>query len=138
VVHLHHLVNYWAIVVSAIVLWALGALWFSPALFAKPWVAIVGRQMGEKPKGVAWGMIASFIGDLLLAFVMAHVIIWSHAAGSWADGLHIGLLTWVGFIAATMYPNTIYEGRGARYFMITGGYWLVGFLIIGAVLAVWQ
>lgn len=135
--HVHHLINYWAVLVSALIFWLLGALWFSPALFAKPWVAIVGRQMGEKPKGVVWGMIASFIGDLVLAFVLAHVVLWSHAA-SWMDGMHIGLLTWVGFIAATMYPNTIYEGRGARYFLITGGYWFVGFLGVGALLACWH
>jgi hypothetical protein len=135
--HVHHLINYWAVLVSALIFWLLGALWFSPALFAKPWVAIVGRQMGEKPKGVVWGMIASFIGDLVLAFVLAHVVLWSHA-DSWLDGMHIGLLTWVGFIAATMYPNTIYEGRGAKYFLITGGYWFVGFLGVGALLAVWH
>ena len=135
--HVHHLINYWAVLVSAVILWVLGAVWFSPVLFAKPWIAIVGRKMGEKPKGVAWGMIASLIGDLLLAFVLAHIILWSHA-DSGIDGLHIGLLTWVGFIAATMYPNTIYEGRGAKYFLITGGYWLIGFLIIGALLASWR
>lgn len=135
--HLYHFVNYRAVLVSAVILWILGALWYSPALFAKPWVAIVGRKMGEKPKGVAWGMIASFIGDLFLAFVLAHVILWAHA-GSVLDGLHIGLLTWLGFVAAVLYPQSIYEGRPAKYFMITGGYWLIGFLAIGAVLAVWH
>ena len=77
--HLHHLVNYRAILICAIILWIIGALWYSPPLFGKHWAAIVGRKTGEKPKGVVWGMIASFIGDFLLAFVLAHVILWSHA-----------------------------------------------------------
>lgn len=136
-IHLHHFVNLWAVLVSAVILWVLGALWFSPVLFAKPWVAIVGRKMGEQPKGVAWGMIASFCGDLFLAFVLAHVVMWAHV-NSVGDGLHIGLLTWVGFVAAILYPQSIYEGRPAKYFMITGGYWLVGFLAIGTLLAVWH
>jgi hypothetical protein len=135
--HIHHLINLWPVLVSAVILWVLGAAWFSPVLFAKPWAAIVGRPMGEKPKGVVWGMIMSFIGDVLLAFILDHVIIWSHA-NSAVDGIHIGAITWVGFVAAIQYPQSIYEGRPVRYFTITGGYWLIGFLIIGALLAVWR
>lgn len=132
-----YLVHYKAILMCAIILWIMGALWFSPPLFAKPWAAIVGRPMGEKPKGVVWGMVSSFIGDLLVAFVMAHIIVWRHADSGMA-GLHMGLLMWVGFVAAILYPQSIYEGRGARYFMIVGGYWLLGFLVIGALLGIWH
>ncbi len=135
--HIHHEIRFLPILVAALILWVLGALWFSPALFAKPWVAIVGRQMGEKPKGVAWGMIASYIGDLLLAFVLLHIVIWS-GADSVLDGLHIGLIAWLGFILATLYPQSIYEGRPFKYFAITGGYWLIGLLAIGALLAAWH
>ncbi|HTA81008.1 MAG TPA: DUF1761 domain-containing protein, partial [Terracidiphilus sp.] len=77
--HIHHELNHLAILVSAVILWLLGALWYSPLLFAKPWVEIVGRKMGEKPKGVVKGMIGSFIGDLLLALALDHFIIWSGA-----------------------------------------------------------
>lgn len=133
----YHFINLWAVLVAAIMIWVLGAIWFSPVLFAKPWAAIVGRQMGEKPKGVVWGMICSFIGDLLLAFILVHVVLWAHS-NTWFDGIHYGAITWVGFVAAIMYPQTIYEGRPLRYFTITGGYWLVAFLAAGALLAVWH
>lgn len=143
-IHLQHLVSYRAILICAIILWIIGALWYSPPLFGKHWSAIVGRKTDEKPKRVVWGMIASFVGDLLIVFVLAHVIFWWHAAQGLAptvrsglDGLHIGLLTWVGFVAAILYPQTVYEGRGAKYFMIVGGYWLLGFLVVGALLGAW-
>jgi hypothetical protein len=135
--HLHHELNYVAIVVCAVIVWMLGATWYSPLLFAKPWVAIVGRKMGEKPVGVYKGMIGSLIGDILLCFVLAHTVRWSGADG-WMDGAHIGLITWVGFFAAPLYPQSIYEGRPFKYFAINGGYWLVSLLIVGAVLAVWR
>ncbi len=134
--HLHSL-NFIAITVCAVVVWLIGAAWYSPLLFAKPWVAIVGRQMGEKPKGVYKGMIASLIGDLFLCFVLAHILRWS-GANDWMDGLHIGLLMWVAFFAAPMYPQSVYEGRPAKYFAINGGYWLVSLLVVGAILAVWR
>lgn len=135
---MHHLhFNHWAVFVSAVFLWLLGAIWYSPLLFAKPWVEIVGRKMGERPKGVVHGMIASFLGDLLLAFVLAHIIGWSGAdTAGW--GVFIGFLIWVGFVLAPLYPQRIYEGRPFKYFAINGGYWLVGFAVVGALLAAWR
>jgi hypothetical protein len=135
--HLHHELNYVAILVCAVIVWVIGALWYSPLLFAKPWVAIVGRKMGEKPKGVYKGMIASLIGDFLLCFVLAHVARWS-GADDWRDGIHIGIITWIGFFAAPLYPQSIYEGRPFKYFAINAGYWLVSLVIVGAVLTVWR
>ncbi len=135
---MHHLhFNHLPIFVSAVFLWLLGAVWYSPLLFAKPWVEIVSRRMGEKPKGVVHGMIASFLGDLLLAFVLAHIIGWS-GAGTIGWGVFIGVLMWIGFVAAPLYPQRIYEGRPPRYFAINAGYWLVGFVVVCTLLAVWR
>ena len=135
--HVEQLLNFRAIFVSAILLWLLGALWFSPLLFAKPWSAMVGRPEDEKPKGVAHGMVSSFIGDLLVALVLAHIILWAHGTRI-RFGILIGFIAWVGFIAAEMYPQRIYEGRPFGYFLIVGGYWLVGLLVIGGLLAFWR
>lgn len=132
-----HEFNHWAILVSALILWLLGALWYSPLLFAKPWVAIVGRKMGEKPKGVYTGMIGSFIGDLILAFVLAHIILWSGAYGI-HGGAFVGFLVWLGFVVAPLYPQSVYEGRPFKYFAINAGYWGIGLIGIGMVLAVWH
>jgi hypothetical protein len=135
--HLHNVLNFWAVLVSAVVLWLLGAFWYSPILFAKPWAAIVGRKMGEKPKGVVRGMVSSFIGDLLVGLVLAHFVVWSgsQTAGS---GAFIGFASWLGFIAAPAYPQSIYEGRPFKYFAINGGYWLIGLVAVGVLLAVWR
>ncbi len=135
--HIHHALNPWAILVCALFLWFLGAVWYSPLMFAKPWIAIVGRKMGEKPKGVVWGMLSSLIGDLLLALVLSHFVIWSGAA-TYAEGALLGLICWVGFVLAPLFPQHIYEGRPRIYFAINGGYWLVGLLVAGGILAAWR
>lgn len=135
--HIHHFLNPWALLVSAVFLWVLGAFWYSPLLFAKPWVEIVGRKHGEKPEGVVTGMVSSLIGDFILAFVLGHIIGWA-GARSFGWGLFVGLLCWLGFFAAPLYPQRIYEGRPFRYFLITGGYWLIGLSITGGILAVWH
>ena len=137
---MHHLhFNHWALLVSALILWFLGAAWYSPALFAKPWMAIIGidPQNKDKNKSMMAGMISSFIGDLILAFVLAHIVLWS-GADSYGWGAFIGFLAWLGFFAAPSFPQGIYEGRPFKLFAINMGYWLVGLMIVGGLLAVWR
>lgn len=133
-----HPVNNLAILVSGILLWVLGAIWYSPALFAKPWMALLGIKKEEgKRDGLLLGMTASFIGDLILSFVLAHIIMWSHTTG-YARGGVAGVLVWMGFIAAPSLPQGLYEKRPFKLFAINGGYWLVGLFIVGGVLSVWR
>jgi hypothetical protein len=134
--HLHHM-NHWALLVSALILWLLGAMWYSPALFAKPWMAALGIVPGGQMKGLAAGMISSFIGDLLAAFVLLHIVLWS-GADSYLTGAFVGFICWLGFFVATQFPQGIYESRPPRLFIINAGYWLVSLLIIGGLLAVWR
>jgi len=134
--HLHNF-NFWAILVAALFQWFLGALWYSPPLFAKPWMAIVGRQKGDDKSGMATGMISSFICDVILSFVLAHVVIWS-GSSSFGHGALAGFIMWAGFIACPSLPQGIYEGRPFKLFAINGGYWLVALLVSGGILAVWR
>ena len=134
--HLQHM-NHWAILVSALILWMFGAVWYSPALFSKAWMAALGIVPDSSKKGLATGMIASFVGDAVVAFVLLHFVLWS-GADSFGMGAFVGFISWLGFFAATQGPQGIYERRPAKLFWINGGYWLIGLLIVGGVLAVWK
>jgi hypothetical protein len=134
---MHHLhFNLLAVLVCALYQWILGALWYS-LFFAKPWMALTGHTKDEKPKGIVVAMITSFIGGLLLSFVLAHVVLWSGAA-TIACGAFIGFICWLGFIAMPLLAETIYEQRPFKLFAINNGYWLAGLAVSGGILAVWQ
>ena len=83
-------------------------------------------------------MISSLIGDLLVAFGLIHFFIFWSGAATYGTGAFIGFLCWLGFFAAIQLPQGVYENRPTRLFAITGGYWLVGLLITGGLLAVWK
>jgi hypothetical protein len=135
--HLHHL-NPLAALVSAFILWILGAAWYSPVLFAKPWMTALGITPDPtKKKGLATAMIASFVGDFILAFVLDHLILWSNAQRA-QGGAFVGFLVWLGFFAAPGFPQGLYERRPFKLFAINNGYWFVGLVGIGILLAVWH
>jgi hypothetical protein len=136
--HIHHSLNFLAIIASALILWLLGATWYSPALFAKPWMAMLGiKKEDGKRSFMILAMISSFIGDLVLSFVLDHIIVWSNATGfGW--GSVVGCLVWIGFFGATNLPQHLYEGRPFKLFAINNGYWLLGLFIVGGLLGAWR
>ena len=136
---MHHLhLNHWAVIVSGLFLWFLGAAWYSPAVFAKPWMAMLRLERNPSRRGsIFFAMLASLVGDLVTAFLLAHVVAWS-GAGTLGWGAFIGFIAWLGFFAAPNFPQGIYENRPLGVFLINSGYWLVGLVGVGGLLAVWR
>ena len=135
--HLHHL-NLLAVLISALILWILGAAWYSPVLFARPWMRALGITPDPaRKRSLLAGMIASLVGDFILSFALLHLVMWSGAASA-HGGAFVGFLVWLGFFAAPGFPQGIYENRPFKLFLINNGYWLVGLIIVGILLALWR
>ena len=129
-------INWFAVVVAALVPMALGALWYSPLLFAGPWMAAVGRRPEELNMG-ATGYAISAAGALLAATTLGYIVDWSDA-DRLLEGVFIGGSVWLGFVATTLAVNTYFGGRPLRLWLIDNGYQLISFVVMGAILAVWD
>jgi hypothetical protein len=133
-------INYPAVLVAAILNMALGALWYSPAVFGKAWMELVGFKPEDAQTRMA-GMqrvyILTFIGSFVMAYALARVL-WYAKVASMGGGIMIGLLAWLGFVATTHGTNYLFEGKPFRLFTINTGYFLVALVIMGALLAVWR
>ena len=132
--------NYLAIVVGVVINMALGALWYSPVLLGKPWMAAAGitaedieAQKGQQYRGYAVAVVVSIVLVFVLALLTRNLGI-----DEPLDGLVLGLVAGIGLVAASQAPNYSFEGRPLSLFLINLGYSVVGFAIIGVLLAVWQ
>jgi Protein of unknown function (DUF1761) len=73
-------VNLWAVLVAAVASMVLGFLWYSPALFARPWMLAMGYDPDDKSRikemqksaGKSYGI--SFVASLVTAFVLGKII----------------------------------------------------------------
>ena len=133
-------VNNIAVLVSGVVIFLLGGLWYSPVLFAKRWVALVGKRE-EELKASAGSMPTSyllvFLCGLLTAWVMA-LVIGNFAPASAVDGAIIGALCWLGFAGATSFGTAIFSAKPKALWMIDSGFNLVSFIVAGLILAEWR
>ena len=122
-----------AVFYSAIAQWLLGALWYG-YVFKARWKALVGIPESEKPKNAWFPMVTSFIADLILSMMLAHLVKWSGAAGL-IGGLYIGAICWAGFMAPLLFTEHIFERRPAKLFAINASYWLLAMMVGGGILS---
>jgi len=135
--------NYLAIIVAAIVNVALGSLWYSPVLFAKPWTKAMGMKTEDFEKSRKSMGTGMYFPPLIAALVSAFVLAWFLKAlgvSSLMGGVQIGFLAWLGFTTTAQVLNSwvFSGGKPKELYFINTGYQLVGFCLMGAILSVWR
>ena len=138
-------INGWAVFVSAVVYFVIGGLWYS-VLFGKTWSKLMGfDKLGKKEKAkrmekakVSYSVF--FVASLLTAYCLAHSVLsgssFYRISGAPA-GLQAGFWTWLGFILTTQVNSVLWDQKPLKLFFINIGYYLVSFLAMGTILAVW-
>jgi hypothetical protein len=140
--HLHTL-NLLAVLVAAISTMLVGFVWYSPILFAKPWMREMGYDPDDKDrvkemqKSAGLAYFGSFIASLVSAFVLA-LFLHQFRAQSVQLGLLVGSHVWLGFVATVQLTGVLFMKQSIKLFAINTGYQLVCYLVMGAILAAWQ
>jgi hypothetical protein len=133
-------INVWAVLVSALAFWALGALWYSPVLFSKRWQKEVGFKEEDISKtNMAKVFGLSFLCMLLMVWALNFVIN-SHKAEdvSLFQGLHYGAFMGFFFSMLTLGINYLYQRRSIVLWLIDGIYVILGLSIAGMILGAWR
>jgi len=132
-------VNYLAVLVSGLIYFLLGGVWYA-AIFSKPYQAALNFNVEEKAKAdrnFPKALLAHFISGLISSLVLANIIR-SMQANGFIDGMVCGFWTWLGFAFTLGLNSFMFERRPAKIFQINNGFYLVAFAVIGGILAVWR
>jgi len=136
-------VNLWAVLVCAVATMVVGFVWYSPALFANPWMKLMGydpndkAKIAEMQKSAGPSYALSMIASILTAFVLGKIIAVAGAANA-VDGLKIGMVVWLGFVTTVQFTNALFSRQRNRLYLINTGYQLVCYLAMGAILGAWR
>jgi len=140
--HMHNL-NLLAILVAAISTMPVGFIWYSPLLFAKPWMREMGYDPNDKAtaekmrKSAGPAYLGSLIASLVSAFVLALFLHEMHVQ-SLEIGLLVGSHVWLGFVATVQLTSALFTKQSMKLFAINTGYQLVCYLAMSAILTVWK
>lgn len=135
-------INFIAVVSSAVVSLAIGAVWYSKTLFGNHWVRFMGYTKEEivrksQETNMTTVYVISFICALLKAYMLAHVMGLSrffYDYGTIQTGLTSALCMWLGFIMPVQLTGDLFAGKRWQVFAINTGYQLVGLLVAGVII----
>mgnify|MGYP003394338735 CR=1 FL=1 len=129
-------INWRAAVAAAVAAFALGGVWYSPALFANAWMKASGMTE-EKAKSGNMGMVfgIAFVWALLGALCFAAFI------GPKPDlgfAVAAGFATGFFWIAGSFGISYQFEHRPLSLLLINGGYHTAQYTLYGLILGLWH
>ena len=128
--------NFFAIVTAALVTFAIGGLWYSPILFAGPWMRECGlteEQTRRAPLARVFGLSA------LAALVMSvNLAAFLGAKATLSFGLLAGAATGIGWVAMSLGVIYLFEQRSLKLWLINSGYQVVSYTLMGGILGAWH
>ncbi len=128
--------NYWAVLAAALASFLLGGLWYSPLLFYNPWrrvAAVSEEQLRQGNMARIFGV--SLLFQLIAALVLAMFIGVELDA---AIGALVGSMVGLAWVATAFGVVYLFERRPMTLLLINGGYNVVTYTLMGAILGAWH
>lgn len=130
-------INHLAVLACAVLNLAVGAIWYSPALFYKSWMA-ANRFTDEDMKkfNPAKAYSLTLVLAVIISYSMAAYL--GDSATDLAWGATAGFLAGFTFSAMIFTIVALFEQRSLSYILINGGYITVYFTLVGLILGAWR
>ena len=158
-------INFLALLLAALSTLVVGFIWYNPKVFGNIWMKEAGLKE-EDMKGANMIKIfgLSIVYAFLISFVLQMVVIHQFGALGMVGGdpskampsynafmsdygtafrtfkhgaLH-GFITGLFMILPVIGTNALYEKRSFKYVMVTAGFWIVSFMIMGGIICMMQ
>ncbi len=134
-------INYWAVVVSALVSMVIGSIWYGP-LFGRRYREAMGMDTWSPEKQAAMqkdmpkAYIGQFIASLVMFFVFAWYIGLSKHVGA-LGGINNAFWVWIGFVVPLAYGQALWGGKMSVFWLSIGNM-LVTLIAAGAIIGAWR
>ncbi len=133
--------SFWPILIASIIAFGTGALWYSPVLFGREWMALSGitdADVNESSKRGIWKLyVIQFITTVITFSVLAFIVT-AVSGRTAADGVFLAFLAWLGFPAMAAVGNVIWNKQPIKLALITTIGTLVSWIVGGAIIGAWH
>lgn len=158
-------INWLAMLVAALSTLVVGFVWYNPKVFGGIWMRETGMTE-DKAKGANMAMIflMAVFYAFLISFILQVLVIHQYGALGMVGGdptlakpsyeafmtdygdafrtfkhgaLH-GFMTGLFLALPLVGTNALFERRSWKYTLVVGGFWIVCFTIMGAILCGWK
>lgn len=125
--------NWLSIMVAAVSTFLIGGIWYS--VFEKSWMAAnnsTHEDLKKRKMPLVFGL--SFFFSFIMSVNLAMFI----GKEDLVYGTIAGFMTGFGWVAFSIGIISLFENRSFKYVLINGGYMVVSFTLMGAILGAWK
>ena len=133
--------NWLAVIFAAVVYFVIGAAWFAPAVFGRPWMAAIGFDE-SRPRPEMNPM--SYAGPAvfyLIASIATGLLAAATGTDTLGEGAILGLVVGVGYALVVTATDAVFDPNKPKpwtWFGISGAYHVVSLVIVGMIIGAWQ
>ena len=136
-------INFWAILLSAVMALVLGFLWFGP-IFGKMWMHATGatamdkeaRMKMQKASGPLY--VIQFLLTMLQVYILAYYIVGMSSVSAFSHAFMI----WLGFVMPVEAGMAMWNNDSAKVkwtkFLLQAGYQLLVFIVFAFIIGMWK
>ena len=128
-------VNYLAVVVAAVAAVVIGILYYGLAGLGDRLARLVGSTPVGRPgpAQLAIGIVVALVNAWVLAVLSLNL-----SGSSLSDGVMLGVLVWLGFMATLSGAQVAFQGRPWNAWLITNAHDVVVQVVMGAIVTLWR
>ncbi len=116
--------------IAALLNMLIGFFWYSKWLFGPSWLKLQEiKKESLSNESVFYELIVSLIIAYFLALFQGYLGITTVT-----DGMFVGFLFWLGFVATTQISQVLWAKRPFQLFLLDTGYKLLSFLVMSGVI----
>ena len=130
-------VNYLAVIVAAIVAVIIGVVYYGPPAIASAVARAIGWTRATAARPAPAQMATGVVVALVNAWVLA-VLALNLGGSSITDGIVLGILMWLGFIATVTAALVAFEGRSWSWWTVENIHHVIVQAVIGAIVTAWR
>ncbi len=129
-------INWWAVLVAAIVGYAIGGVWYAPSVLGNKWMAALGKTK-DQLVDPARPMLVQSVMMLIIAAVLAIVVV-RFGAVTWIEGAAVGCALAVGLVATSLLSDWMFCDFNMKLYWIQVTCKIVCITVMGAILGAWR
>lgn len=125
--------NWLAVIASALSTFLIGGIWYS--IFEKQWMLsnnFIKADLEKRKMPIVFGL------SFLLSFIMALNLAMFIGQENFVFGIIAGFMAGFGWVALAIGIIALFENRSIKYILINGGYMVLAFTVMGAILGAWK
>ena len=133
--------NWLAVIVAAVVYFVIGAAWFAPAVFGRPWMAAIGFDESRPRPEMNPMTYAGPALFYLIASIATGLLAAATGTDTLGEGAILGLVVGVGYALVVTATDAVFDPNKPKpwnWFAISGAYHVVSLIIVGMIIGAWQ